>query len=239
MELLDPKKIEKEKNEELEKRRKLVAEIGEEESRIVRKLNDARDLEVAEETRRINDHEAFKARIGAECDELTREVASLEKRKVEALRPAVAALNEALAEAKATTEQAKKDIEAASVREQAVATREDTLLERIEDLTERKDELDEQEEKIIIAEQKVKDEQELSKRSAQRLMAEWTKLHEQTAAANADLARRETDMVGANLAHIARAKSLDEKEKNLLAHDRVIRDKYKALESATKELTNR
>ena len=230
MQLLTPEDVKKEKADELGKKRALIASLAEEEVRVNRNLNQAKEHDIAERARIETEFALFENQTMQRRAELSRKVAALESRRADALKP----IENIQQQADALLEQNKKD--EASIREQEIALKEknEAFVERIEALADREQELDEREEDVIAKEARAKDEAEQLRLSQRKLTEDWARYHTSVHLFNAEMTEKEAK-IASEWAGIEAGRKINAEEAQRLTNERrALHDAYLELEQATK-----
>lgn len=232
MELLDPNEIKDSKKESAQKSQKIIISLSEEEARLNKEVNllrehaDKQKKDIKEEVDRF-----IESQIGRK-EALEGEVAALEARKTEALKPVYDTRSEAdeyLKKAKLTLEIAEKKEKEADAKYEEIVEQSYELKDKADELTIREGEIGGKEDRVKAEESRLKD-------SANALTEKWAVFHEATANANAEFAMREKKIQDSEKTLEIRQAQQDAREKEQNDHDRAIKDKYDELGRAVEEV---
>lgn len=232
MQLLTPdslKSIQKGAEEEIKKR---ISALVKEELRLTNELNVTREKYKEAQENILKEFRSLSGEMEEKKSSLLKEVSALETRRRDALRP----VEEVLEEANKILEVNKKAGIDLFNQENRLKEREQKVADRIEKLDEKEDELTERERTVSEREKKVLEEEEKLKESSQKLAKDWVIYHGAVEKTNADFVERERKIEGEKLAIEARSKTLDQKEKEQVEHDRQIQDRYATLARAQQEI---
>lgn len=231
MELLTPEKVRNDKTERIAEQGRIAQNAATVTAKTLKKLNDAKDREARQREKEDAQflHEASQAQI--KRDALLTEVAALETRKEEALKP----ITEMQTAAEMLMSDAQGRLSAVSKREQAVAEQESVVAEKMDrideitfGLTKKQTALDNREKRVVATET-------MAKKSTDTLANKWVEYHNAVNASNRDLASREhgvklSEQANeiARLEMIKRSHALDERERG-------IKDRYETMLATERE----
>lgn len=231
MEPLDPEKVKMDSNETAAESRQRTFEAAQEESRIIKQLNQTRqqDKEEREKIRRETDE--FIRIQTAKREAVRLEVSTLESQRAEAMKP-VTELREEAKRRVADVEIREKNV---AIQEQKNRDKEEMLLDRLEaaedtnaSLIAKEKELDWRQDKIAESESKLKD-------STKELSQKWLDFHKAVATKNEDFVKREKVLKDFTLANEQEREGFKKIRKELSDKDRAITDKYQTLLMASEE----
>lgn len=232
MKLLNLTTIKRKENKEAKERIDIITKLNKAETEQAQRLNAKRefvDREIKLLDLELEDH---RVKVSEEKKNLTSEVLSLESRRSDAMKP----INEHKKEAESKMQEAlgkEKEIER---REQKVTEQEEILLERIDSISNRDQEQNEREESLNTREVKIKSQEEANKQSTLKLNKEWAELHAKTHEINADIARREKQIIDGERANDAIRDSLNKKEEENRQYKRQLLDERQTLDRLWNEL---
>ena len=235
MQILTPEAAKKGSTAAENELRARLRDLSSEEERLVLNVNSLRAEEVSEKERITSDMVVFRAgakaerdRISAEIAEKESDVAKLEERRAEAMKP----IDEVSREADERNAESKEREEAIGRREQAAKDADELHARALEDIHDKEQELDEREDGLDAREDMVKSFEEQTAASAKSLGDKWAEYHATVAVTNTEMERREDEMrVGTEANEVARGENAKEAAR-LRDEDRAVRDKYAALEQA-------
>lgn len=212
-----------------------VRDLSEEEDRLVKRVNDMRELERTEKKRISAELEVDQATLATRKTVLAREVDMLESRKEQALKPA-----------REIEEQAKNILATVIERETAVSQKENDVkqdkekaIERLEELSDLKQLQDERDEKLDNREIGIGAAEAELKRSAESLGNKWADYHSKASelvSRETNVTERESFVESGIQANLEYKQQLEAKEKTFADRERGITDGYATLESARKEI---
>lgn len=230
MQLLTPEDVKNDKTNELGKKRVLLASIAEEEARMNRELNQAKENNTVERNRIASEFALFENEMKQRRAELSREVEALESRRSDALKP----IENTQHEAEMLLERNKKDEESLREQESVLVEQKNAWVERFEYLKDREQEIADREEGVATKEARARDEAEQLRASQIALSEEWVKFHRSVARANADIEEK-LGKIGAERAGIEARRKINEEEALRLTNERrALHDAYLELEQAKK-----
>lgn len=231
MVLLDPTEIKDEKKQhELEAQRR-IASLGAEESAANKRVNDALAREKKEKERIAAEAEQGVPLLETKKTILQTEVAALEARKTEALRPVHE--KEAAAEAKRIENNEQGELIAQKLAQ--LDRDQETLVERTEMVKEQEQENAQTKEKLDRRAKGITEQEAEIQRSAIQLGEKWVEYHEAIITRDNGLKTREQKVASDAKANEIYAAELKKVEVAQVAKDRAIADKYATLERAIKE----
>lgn len=232
MKILSQEQVKHTSSRREDERAERVALMRDEETAIAKRLNQAKEDEKEYKKRSLLSLAEIEASTKVKKTILEQEVASLEKRKSEAMRPVRDIQKEAedlLAENISESKKIKKKSEDINILN-------DELLERVEKLDEYKDSLDERQSGIEKKELINSTAEKEIESSTKNLSQKWVEFHESVHQQNKDFLRREKDIEAMTKANEVVRES-NEKEALRLSKERIaIKDGYVALEQAKKHL---
>lgn len=239
MKLLTPNEVNTQKTRSDEERESRIKKLSEEESDLITRVNDAR-VRSEVEIEKINIEFGGYCRVtklkGIDLDakiaNKTKEVESLELRRVEALSPIEQIRKEAEDRLNVVEIKEANLVE----REKELEKAHDNLSVLVEDIAdrdiisaERTRELDQRENRVVASENH-------TKMSAEKVANEWLKFHREVHTANQGLAIREKKVADATKSNNAYAIELSKKETDLMAREIALKDKYETLARSQKEI---
>lgn len=208
MHLLTPEKAKEGATQREVEMRARIRDLSLEESRLTTKVN---QLRADQEAVRIEEAErtaSFLAEKKAEMDALEREVASLEARKAEALKPTVERENAVAArESAMEIREGQASAHAAELKE-----KDESLTAQLTALSDKKQEQDERETELENMHDLLEEEKAQSKASAQKLAEEWSRYHITVAAKQKEMDERERELKHAEETRVVQ---LDERERRV------------------------
>lgn len=231
MNLLDPNEIKEEKKANADQSQKLIHALSEEEARINKELNLVRESARLEKEKIEAETSTFIESQKTRKEDLIKEVAGLEQRRVEALKP----IEQVKTEAETTLETAKKALSRALQREKDADALHEENLDLADDLKDKKEELHDREQRVekkeninIVEERRLKD-------SANTLANKWVAFHEAVNTSNVNFENKEKRIQATEKVLDIRKAELDKRDVLQTEHRRQIRDKYQTLARAIEE----
>ena len=232
MQILDPNEIKDTKKQSVDQGQRLIHAISTEEARLNKSISILRE-EAKVETEKIKtETDAFIREQKERAETMVKEVASLESRREEALKP----INDIRIEAETYLIEAKQALgEAKALEEQAKANK-DEIIELAEDLKDRESEILDRERKLTNREQRIAEEEKQTRLGTISLSDKWVEFHEKVNEANSELEKRESRILDREKVLDIRDTKQHERETLQDQHDRVIKDRYETLERSVDEV---
>lgn len=225
MEILSPEKIKNDASARVEEQRSITNDAAKEETRIMRRLNIAREYTEKEIASMDEQLASKRAEVLAIIEPLQKEVASLESRRFEALKP----INDLQAQAQTKLDEAETRLGEVVKRETAVTTREDEVGARIDKLDEACDALNDREARIVKREEGLEHAEASSKLSQEDLARRWVSYHAAVNTNNKSLEDKHLKIAERESICVRRETDLSEKEVDLANREHVLVQKYNDL----------
>lgn len=232
MHLLSPDDLKADKTNELEKKRALLAGLAEEEARVNRDLNQAKENDTAERARIKTQFEVFESEIIQRRAELLREVSTLETRRADALKP----IENIQGEAEALLEKNKKDEALIRERERALSEKENEVIERLERVSDSEQEIVERQEALKHDETIMASERLRLRDSHRALSDRWTEYHAQVHKTNIAITQAQRDVEVGRIANESRNNTLDEFDKELRSIEVRVKEAHNIVQNHMKKL---
>ncbi len=235
MKLLDPIQITAEKKKEKTDQHKRIVKLNIAENQAVKRFNIA--VKHDKEKRALIDEEftSYQAKIADLKGNLTKEVSSLETRKKNALKPITELRKEA---EKIYSINVKEKEELVEVREsldeeiERLSVVAEDIIDKVGSLEDKKEDINKREVAIIGVEKTLK-------ASTDRLSQNWKKHHNVVHEVNADLSRREKEIVHGKETNKNFKQELDAEAERQKEERRAIKDGYESLARAREEILGR
>ncbi len=239
MKLLSSEEVKNEKDKKTEEQLDRVSKLRDEETSLVKKVNDARsqaDIDIEKINQEVLEYkksaEQTKINLDVEIISKNKEIEILENRRRESLKPIELIQKEA--ESKLESAE-KKEIEL-SEKESLLNDKNDDLVELSQDLADRDGDIKIKENNLNERESKIIKEEERLKISAESLSKKWVEYHKSVNFQNAEMIAREKDVENTKIANNKFRESLEAEDLRLKEKDRQVQDKYIALAQAKKHL---
>lgn len=232
MKLLTPEQTKIEKTRADDERIDRINRLRNEEQELVRSLNQTREYVASEKQRLADELSEHALSVSLTKQELSQEVAALESRRKDALKP----IHELRAEVEARSEQVdirEKELER---REDAVREAKTTLAERVGVVEDREQECREREADLHKREIRILNEEHALKTSSQTLQEKWLDYHSTVNATIRDIAQEKLLVETARKANDDLHASILKEKERVRQEDIAVRDKYRALAQAKKHL---
>lgn len=229
MEILSPEKIKNDASARVEEQRSITQDAAKEETRIMGRLNKAREYtekEIASMDIQLADK---RKEMLAVIEPLEKEVASLQSKRFEALKP----IDEVKAQAQAKLDEAETRLREVIKRETAVTTREDEVGAKIDKLDEVSDALNAREARIVKREEGLAHAEGSSKLSQEDLAKRWVSYHVAVNTNNKSLEDKHLKIAERESICVRRETDLHEKEVDLANREHVLVQRYNDLAIAT------
>jgi len=228
MQLLSPDQITKDTSERLEEQRSITADAAIEETRIMKKLNDAREFAEREMADMEQQAAAKKAQLLSEIEPLRNEVVSLEKRKEEALKP----IHDMEERARTAMVEAETRLGEVIKREVAVTAREDECDARIEKIADAEEDIAQRREAIFKKEEGLAHAEILSKSQQGDLANKWVAYYKAVEIHETSLKEKHLRIEMREKACETREQQIAEKEAEQNDREHVLNNKYADLQAA-------
>lgn len=233
--LLSQEGVSKELSAEERERKARIKQLRDEETAAVRSFGETQERIRSETYRLQTEFENTEEEYQLKKTALFQEVQSLEARRADALKP--------IKEQQQAIELARK---AVHEREQELEVKK-TLLQRLEqDLTERMERLADRVDAATLLEEELADRsvgvenaEKILKESSKQLSIRWTEYHQAFLEASQAMALREAEVKKQEHANSVFKKTLDNEAEKHKEERRAIRDGYKSLAKARKEILGR
>jgi uncharacterized protein (DUF3084 family) len=209
-----------------------IEEATTEETTIVKKLNDAKELYEKEMERLQAELESKQKELQSIIDPLKGEVRELELRRAEALKP----VEEILAEAQKTLDEAKLRLEPLETRERDIADREADLLTRTQIIDDYKLEIEARDDEVNARIRAISGEEESTRQSLEELDGKWGAYHNVILINERSLEEKHSRISERESMCNVREGSLAEREAELNNKEILLKNMYSDLQRAT-ELT--
>ena len=234
MKLLEVEKVKEETKQSTQDRIKRVAKLNEEETIIVKRINELREQEKKAKQRFFEESEEGQPVLLVRKTVLSQEVDLLENRKKEALKP----VDEILTKTKVVYQENQETTKFLVERKNRLKDQEEQLLERVEKVVERENEVELLEIKLGAREKGIVAGENELKRSSKELAEKWVDYHNGVHSLNTKIEgveRREKEMEDGRRTNENFKINLDKKEKEQSEHDKQIADRYLTLGRAIGE----
>jgi len=235
MEILTPEKVQSDKEVAVQEQKSRVIRTAEEEARIIKELNDARDQEEKEvETKKsallteIAPLEERKQRLEDDC-------IALEKRRTEAMRP----IYELREEAEHTLKVAKEKMNSIEAIEVSARAKEDLADKKLDELDEASDILMERSAKLDTREKNIATQEEWNRTSTDELSAKWLSYHQAVKRFDDAVIEKELRIASRESACAIKETDLSLKEADLSNREIQVADRYLTLQHASEDFEKR
>lgn len=239
MKILSVGEVSEHENHKKTKAEERIADLQAEEARLVRLINELRSE--LEEAKIQNETEIgeLNANLLSKKSEVLSEIELLENRKAIALIPVDELMNQATARLKEVEEREaalKQEEDKQNARILEHIGLEEALMSRAEKLNEREKAVFRTEQDAEVRRQKIVDQEGQIKASLDSLSRRWKKFQESLQISEADLARRERDVLSGMRTNEVFKATLDAEAQEHIKARRAIKDGYDTLAQAKKEI---
>lgn len=234
MDLLNPEIIKDEKKARVEEQITRSQEAGTEETRIMRKLNDAREFYESETVRMEAEHLARVADMEEKEKDLSSRVTSLENRRREALKP-IKDLQTQAEEAMMKAKKAQDDVE---TRETALTAKENEIDRQMDGIADIKEDLRARGDRIKRREEGLEAAEVISAASQADLSRKWVAYHNAITVYNRSVETKELYLAEREAKCKVWEEALGVREADATVKEQDIQSRYTSLEAAEAQKKN-
>lgn len=232
MKLLTAEQVKNKQQQLDEEQRMRIAKLRAEETAAVKRVNEALVMEREVKERIAKELEENKAELTVRKTVLLEEVASLEERKREALKP----IRETQKEAERILAENVKEGEKLREKIGEFEGMKEVLSEKMEEIADIQAEIKQSIENLQVQEAGIAASKAELKKSTDRLAQEWVRFHKEVHTVNQGIIRRENEIEDGKRANLAFKESLDKVAEEQAQERRRLKDAYETLARAQKEI---